>query len=111
MSKRRGRKITHIPALSGEQLEKALAALGVVKMSKDGRAQLANMIKAASNPNAERIDVVIASLDEARKGNVQATVNALNLHTHSLLGRGRTRLAAMSDEAFDRLVEDANAEP
>lgn len=106
MSKRKSR--SHIPALSPAQLEKAIAGLGVARISERGRSHLEQMLRAAANPNAERIDVVIASLDDERKRNVSQTAKALADLTRERVARGAARLLEMPEDEFNRLVEEAN---
>lgn len=104
--KRNPRRLKHIPALSSERLEKAVAALGVTRMTKAGKMQVEQMLRAASNPNAERIDVVIASLEKARRGNVEGTHTALTSLTHARVLRGKNKLNALSEAEWARLVQE-----
>lgn len=98
--------LKRIPKLPPDKLEQAIAALAVTRLSKNGRLQLERMLRAAANGDAESIDVVIATLDPIRKGNVTKTVSRLAGLRRGLLQRGTMALNAL--EEFDELVEEAN---
>jgi hypothetical protein len=68
------------------------------------------MITAAANPNAERPDVVVSSLDEPRRTNCEQTIRQVARVQHGVLSRGKQGLRDISDEDWDRLVAEANAE-
>lgn len=113
MAKKRqsSKKRDHIPALNELELQAALAQLQATPgLTAEARASIEAMLRAASNPNAERINVVIANLEQERKGNVEETTAAINRVTGSVTRRARKRLLEMSDGEWESLVREANEE-
>ena len=69
---------------------------------------LGNILKSAANPNNERIDVVISTLPERRKKNVQKTARAVGNVTKTIAERGKLGLMEISETEFQELVNAAN---
>jgi len=65
---------------------------------------LADILTAASNPNAERVDVVIGGLPPARKALVESGAEQVKRLSGGVAARGKAALLAMSDEEWDRLA-------
>lgn len=97
----------HIPAPKPERLKLALAALEKAVMPTAAKRYLADVLKAAANPNAERIDVVISTLPHGRRENVQATAAEIGVTAKAAVKRGRMALMGMSADEWDKLVEEA----
>lgn len=112
MAKKRSpkKKRDHLPALNELELQGALAQLRSLTLSEEGKAAIEAMLRAAANPNAERIDVVIASLEQERRQNVEGTTQAINRVTGSVTSRARRALLEISGAEWNRLVEEANKE-
>lgn len=108
MAKRRSKKRDHIPALSEDGLKLAIQQLEALNISKAAKQQLIAMLQAASNPASESVDVVINTLDIERRKDVQGTASALQQRMAGVATRGRQALEAMSEDEFNRLVEEAN---
>jgi hypothetical protein len=102
--------LSHVPALDNLQLEAALLRLQDVPISKDARNTLADILKAAANPDSERIDVVIKTLPPERRRNVDRTAARVSKVTKGVTARARAGLQDMSEEAWNRLVDEANDE-
>lgn len=97
-------KRKHIPSLSPLELEAALARLKESELDTDSKAQLEAMLRAASNPNNERIDVVLDTLPYERQRDVLDVAKVINAATKRATKRGRAGLQAMSDAEWDKLV-------
>lgn len=109
MAKKRPKKRNHIPALNELELNAALAQLQATPgLTAEARATIEAMLRAAANPNAERIDVVIANLEQERKANVEATTQTINRVTGSVTSRARRALLDMSEAEWTALVNEAN---
>lgn len=101
-------KRKHIPALDPAKLTLALQQLEALKVSKAAKQQIADMLQAAANPDSEHPTVVMATLPGERKHNVQQTAQALKQVTSSVTRRGKQALIEMSDEEWQKLVDEAN---
>jgi hypothetical protein len=66
------------------------------------------MLEAAANPDAESPENVIKTLPPERRGNVEATISALTRQRRGITNRGRVTLQQMSEDEWDRLVNEAN---
>lgn len=91
-----------IPAM--DDLIGALSALDRLPVSGRARRYLGNMLIEASTPDRHNP----ARLEPTHRENVKTTVERLTEHTMSVVQRGSAALLAMSDEEWDRLVEEAN---
>jgi DNA-binding transcriptional regulator/RsmH inhibitor MraZ len=104
------KKRKHIPALGAEHLAFVLETLHALPVEPAIQRQIEAMMVAAANPNAERPDVVVASLDEARRTNCEQTIRQVAGIQRGVLSRGKQGLRDISDEEWDRLVAEANDE-
>lgn len=94
----------HIPALSPEQLELARLQLAGLAIPEAAKRQLLAMMTAAADPDAERIDNVIAGLPDERRTEVEQATGEIARTFRDIGARGATALAAMSDNVWDELV-------
>ncbi len=101
----------HIPPLDPLQLEAVLARLNATNISPAGKLQIRRMLEAAANPNAEAPEVVIETLPIERRTDVQQTMRAVGGVLLGLTRRGGQKLMALSNEEWDRLVNNADNEP
>jgi hypothetical protein len=104
------KKRKHIPALGADYLAFVLEALHALPVEPAIQQQVEAMMVAAADPNAERPEVVVASLDEARRLHCQRTMQTLGQMQRGVLSRGKQGLRDISDEDWDRLVAEANDE-
>jgi hypothetical protein len=102
--------LSHIPALDSLQLTAALQKLGLLNIDRTSKGAIADILKAASNPEAESLPVVLASLPKERRRNVDRTAARVSKVTKGVTARARAGLQDMSEEAWNRLVDEANDE-
>lgn len=69
---------------------------------------LAGMIEVAAA--ADPVEESLARVTSDRRANMTSTGQAVNSTFTAIHQRGRQGLQAMSDEEFDRLIEEANRE-
>ena len=74
-------------------------------ISPEGRKAIGESLKAAANPNAERIDVVIKTLPKERKKLLSKTVKELRALNAEVMARGKARLEAISDDEWERMSD------
>jgi hypothetical protein len=65
------------------------------------------ILQAAANEHSEDIEVVIATLDDERKKNVNATRQTVAQFTGDVVRRGGNQLDQMDNAEWERLVEAA----
>jgi hypothetical protein len=65
------------------------------------------VLRAAANPHAESIDVIIKTLDKPRRKMIDKTAKGLRELQAERMARGKARLEAMSDEEWQKLVDDS----
>jgi hypothetical protein len=95
----------HIPALSPDSLTVALQQLERVNMPAAAKKAIADMLKAAANPESEHPAEVMKTLPGERKINVQTTALTVQKTAKDIAGRGRAGLLAMSAEEWQRLID------
>jgi hypothetical protein len=86
----------------------ALGELQRSKLSKAGKRQLEAMLRAAANPDAEKPENVIKTLEPERRRDIEATMSVLATHRKSITQRGMDALNDMSDDEWDSMVMEAN---
>lgn len=96
----------HIPALSADKLELAVQQIQTLPISKGAKAQLTAMLQAAANPDAERPDVVLKTLEPERQANAQETMQRVGDFFDGVTMRGRAALLEISKEQWDALLND-----
>lgn len=97
-------KRTHVPALTPDSLIVALQRLQELPIHPASKRQLASILVAASNPDGERIDVVVKTISPARQKMVAKTARQVRGITKETTRRGRAKLMALSDEEWEKLV-------
>jgi hypothetical protein len=95
-----------VPSLSKLQLDSALERLKALPVDNVSKRAIEDTLRAASNPNAERIDVVIKSLEPERRKMIEKTAKGLRDLSAEVNARGKERLEAISDEQWQRLLDD-----
>lgn len=108
-SKRKSKR-KHVPKLDKLQLEAALARLKESGASPAAIRQVEETLKAAANPDSEKVDVIISTLDKSRQKMIAKTAKQVGAITDSVMRRGRAALEAMSDEEWEKLVDEANSD-
>lgn len=88
------------------QLDSALERLKGLPVDNASKQAIADTLRAASNPNAERIDVVIKTLEPERRKMIEKTAKGLRDLSADVNKRGQERLEAISDEQWQRLLDD-----
>lgn len=94
----------HIPALTPAGLELARLQLAGLPITEAAKRQLLAMMTAAADPDAERIDNVIAGLPDERRTEVEQATGEITRTFRDIGARGASALAAMSDDVWDELV-------
>lgn len=100
------KKRTHVPGLDALSLEAALARLEALKISGAATRKLAAILKAASNPDNDKIEVIVQTLEPERKALVTETAKQVRATTREVTARGKAALNAMSQEEWEQLVND-----
>lgn len=100
---------THVPKLPKDNLTVALQNLETLKIPAASKRALGDILRAAANPNSEKIDVVVSSLEPARQKLVKKTARQVREITQDVTSRARKALEDMSDEEWQRLVDESNS--
>ncbi len=85
-------------------MEAAIQRLQDSNASPKGKRTIEASLRAAANPNGEKIDVIIAALPEARREQVEAAARKLNKQGKQVTKRGKQALQDMSDAEWDALI-------
>ena len=91
-----------------DTLKIALDKLASMGISKEAKTAIANTLKAASNPHAEDIDVVIKSLDKPRRKMIDKTAKGLRELNAEVMARGKGKIDGLSDDEWTSLIERSN---
>lgn len=92
---------SHLPALNEARLALTLQALGKASsIPAEAKRALEQSLLAARNPNAERPDVAIETLDPRERADVKAAQADYARILGGPLARGRAALLQMSDEEW-----------
>ncbi len=83
----------------------ALDNLANLKIPTASKRAIGDILRAAANPNAEKIDVVVSTLDQSRQKLVKKTARQVREVTQDVTRRGRAGLEAMSDDEWNALIE------
>jgi len=67
------------------------------------------MLRSASNPDSQKVDVVVGQLSQRRQQSVVDTLRSVSFVFGTATTRGRQGLMQMDAAEWDRLVEDANS--
>lgn len=98
----------HIPALTPEQMQIALQKLQDARIPPAAKKQLQAMLEAASNPDSETTAAIIKTLSKDRQELVKEMADALTLQTTMVVRRAGQGLDAISDDEWNKLVNEAN---
>jgi vacuolar-type H+-ATPase subunit H len=93
--------------LQPDSLIVTLERLNQLPITKPEKDVLADILRAASNPDNERIDVVIKGLEPERRKIVDKTARQLRAITSEVTSRGRKALEDMTDDEWKQLVQDS----
>lgn len=104
------KKRTHVPQLQPNDLTVALDNLANLKIPTASKRVLGDILRAAANPNNERIDVIVKSLEPTRQKLVKKTARQVREVTRDVTSRGRAGLEEMSDEEWQKLVDSSERE-
>jgi N-acyl-L-homoserine lactone synthetase len=85
-----------------------LQQLETLDVGKATRDVLGDILRSAANPDAERVDVVISTLSQERQENVGKTMRKIGQFGKSITKRGAAGLMDISDDEFQRLIDEAN---
>jgi hypothetical protein len=102
------RKPKTIPRLSPEKLQLAIQEVQASRLSAAAKQTVIAMLQAAANPDSQRIDVVLRTLQPDRRRTIERTASKVNEATNKTLARARAALLELSDDEWQRLVDDAN---
>lgn len=97
----------HLPALSPEALQLALQQISRLNVSNAAKRQLAAMLLAAADPNSERLDVVIGTLPQERREEVEQASAELSSTFADVEARGATALLSMDEDTWQALIDEA----
>lgn len=97
----------HLPALTPIELEAFTARLATAPVSEAAKRAALQSMTVAANPNAERPEVVIQSLEAAERQGVLMAQMEYQRTLGGMNARGRAALMQMSDEEFERVLNGA----
>lgn len=91
-----------------EKLQIALERLQGLKVDQRTKDTLGDVLRAAANPHAESIEVIIKSLPEARRKMIEKTARGLRALNADVMARGKGRIDGLSDDEWTSLIEQAD---
>lgn len=99
-----------VPRLNPFQIRLFLALINRLKIPKRAKDAAKGVILTAANPAADTVPTNIASLPFASRDNIATGVESLSENNRSVVSRGGSKLLAMSESEFNRLLEESNQE-
>lgn len=96
-----------MPSLPDDKLKAVLDQVQGLPIDEASKRVLADSLRAASNPNNERIDVVMKTLEPIRRKMIEKTAKGLRSLNAETMARGKERLEAISDDEWQRLIDDS----
>jgi hypothetical protein len=66
------------------------------------------VLRAAANPHAESIDVIIKTLDKPRRKMIEKTAKGLRELQADVMARGKGKVDGLSDDEWNSLIERSN---
>lgn len=97
------------PKLTPAQMAAAMKKLAALPLDDETKARIALMLlEGSSTSEAEHADA--RRIDEGRAADQQQTAAVLTAHFSGIMSRAAQGLAAMSDEEWGALVDEANAD-
>lgn len=109
--KKKQSKRKRIPSLDPATLELAIQELRATKLPASAKAQIEQMIRAASNPDSESPEAVILTLPKDRQKNIKAIAEDVEAWHADIAERGKRDLLALDDAEWQRLLDEADNEP
>lgn len=103
-------KRNRIPKLSDAGLKAALSGLDSLKVSKETRQIIKDMLTAAASEDALTPDAVLAGMKDERRESVAGIAKAVARHGRSVTKRAKTGLLDLSESEWQALVDEANQE-
>jgi gas vesicle protein len=104
-------KRKHIPALNPDRLTLAIQhILADERLPEAAKRQMIAMLQAAANPHSESVQTVLKTLPKERRNQIQGMAEEMTRHTSGIVQRAGKALDAISDEEWNRLVDEANKE-
>jgi hypothetical protein len=98
--------MAHIPALTPYQMAAYLKSLAGLPLDPAAKERIALMLVEASHPDRHNVE----RLDAGRARDRQDTAVAVVNHFRGVMDRATAGLHAISDDEWDALVDEANAE-
>ena len=83
---------THIPALAPNDLEIALQRIDMLAIDPAAKRQLKAMLKAASNPDTEKIETILKTLPKARQEEIQRIFDEIAARQQAQIDEANRRL-------------------
>jgi len=92
--------------LPPDKLASALEHLESLPLDRSAKNALRDILKAASNKGHSAPDVIVKSLPLERQKLINKTAREMKAITDDVMARGKQRLMDMSDDEWDRLVNN-----
>jgi len=116
MTKKKSTKTTltppkrdHLPALNPARLIVTLQQINAMDLPTEAKQAVAASLQEATNPDAEKTEVVIATLDQDEQDAINAAQADYRKTMGRMAARGRAALEAMSDEEWQKAVDAQEA--
>lgn len=83
--------------------------IDALDISKGGKRALKQIVQAAANPNAEKLDVIVAGLEPDRKATVERGAEAVRSANADKRRRAAQALIEISETEWEAMVSEANS--
>jgi hypothetical protein len=90
--------------LPPEKLTIALQRLKDLPVHNSVKDSIGEVLRAAANPHAESIDVIIKTLDKPRRKMIEKTAKGLRELQAEVMAKGKEKIHGLSDDEWERLV-------
>lgn len=90
--------------LSPSQVEAALLSLETLPIDEDSKRVLRDIVMASANPDSERPDVVITTLEPDRQEQIVSLMDELMRDGNGVMVRGADALNALSESEWGHLL-------
>ena len=77
-----------------------------LKVPHSAKVALADIFKASANKDHGKADVIVKSLPVERQKLINKTARQMKAITDDVMARGKSKLLEMSDDEWDKLVDD-----
>jgi hypothetical protein len=98
-----------VPSLNKIELAQAALMIDALDISKGGKQALKQIVRAASNPNAEKLDVIVAGLEPDRKATVERGAQEVKAANADKRRRAAQALIELSEVEWEAMVSEANS--